>query len=58
MSGPDWVPTLKHLDGKVTDPVPPMGVYLYIDLEKGRRLNFFVSSPDGTVTKMSGGTFP
>jgi hypothetical protein len=58
LSGSDWVPALKRLDGRVTDAVPPMGLQLYINLEDGRRFNFFVSSPDGTVANMSGGTFP
>jgi hypothetical protein len=58
LSGSDWVPALKRLDGRVTDAVPPMGLHLYINLEDGRRFNFFVSSPDGTVANMSGGTFP
>ena len=58
LSGSDWVPTLKRLDGRVSDPVPPMSKYLYLVLPDGRRFNFFVSQPDGKVENMSGGTFP
>jgi hypothetical protein len=58
LSGSDWVPTLKRLDGRVTAPVPPMGRSLYIVLDDSRRLNFEVKDPDGTVSRMSGSTFP
>jgi hypothetical protein len=58
LSGTDWVPTVKRLDGRVTDPAPPAGEHLYIVLKDGRRFNFAVKDAQGAVANRSGGTFP
>jgi hypothetical protein len=58
LSGTNWMPTLKRIEGRVTDPIPSTGEPLYLTLPDGRRINFFVNGPDGSVANMSGGTFP
>jgi hypothetical protein len=55
LSGTDYVPGLKRVDGTIE---APMNSELYIDLLDGRRLNFFVSDMHGSVARMSGSTFP
>jgi hypothetical protein len=55
LSGTDYVPGLKRVDGTIE---APMNSELYIDLPDGRRLNFFVSDIHGSVARMSGSSFP
>jgi hypothetical protein len=55
LSGTDYVPGLKRVDGTIE---APMNLELYIDLPDGRRVNFFVSDMRGSITRMPGSTFP
>jgi hypothetical protein len=50
----------KHVVGKVYDPVPPVlpGEKLYIVLEDGRRLNFWINDIiSGSIRYLPGSTF-